>query len=117
MARGELRERERVLARQELFLPCLDLLLPRRRERLHDAIDERTGARVCTRDSLRRDEDGRGVRRRGGSRRSAIEPQREDLLVFVLLALLDNRQLRHLRRWLYVPVVLDVTLVSLSIIR
>jgi hypothetical protein len=60
VARGELCERERVLAGQELLLPGLDLLLPRRRERLHNAIDKGAHVRVGLCDVFRRDEDRGG---------------------------------------------------------
>jgi len=66
VACGELCERERVLAGQELLLPGLDLLLPRRRERLHDAIDKRAHVRVGLCNVFRRNEDRRGGIWRGG---------------------------------------------------
>jgi hypothetical protein len=39
-------------------------------------------------------------------------PQGEDVLVLVLLALLDNRKLRHFRRGLRVNVDLNISAVS-----
>ena len=60
VASGELREGEGVLAGQELFLPRLDRLLPRRGERLHDAVDERADVRLGLRDPFRRGKDGVG---------------------------------------------------------
>jgi hypothetical protein len=63
VACGELREYEHVLPGQEL-LPCLDLLLPGRRERLHDSVDERatlrTDMRLSLHDSFCRGEDSIG---------------------------------------------------------
>lgn len=109
MARGELRECERVLAGQELLLPRLDLLLPRRRERLHDAVDERANVRLSLRDPFRRDQDRVGSiwRCRRGSSGGAVVPQREDVLVLVRLALFNDRKLRHFRRRLCVSGVLN----------
>ena len=99
MARGELVERKRMLARQSFLLPRLDLLLAPGRHRLHDAIDERANVRISLYNAIHRDEN------KGGSIRSrccrgpiAIVPQGENALVLVLLALLDDRKLRNFRR-------------------
>jgi hypothetical protein len=98
VACGELVERKRVLTGQNFFLPRLDLLLTRRRERLHDAIYERANALVGVHDPLRGDGDSCGrVQSRGSRGVIAIVPQSEDVLVLVFLALLEDRKLRHFR--------------------
>lgn len=88
MPNSELLEHERVLARGKLLLPRLDLGLARGRERVHDAVDERLHVRP---------------RRCGGKLRAlqrVARPalERRVVIVFVFLALLDDRELRHLRR-------------------
>ena len=116
MARGELRECERVLAGQELLLPRLDLLLPRRGERLHDAVDERANMRLGLRDPFRRDQDRVGsIWRRSGSSGGAVVSQGEDVLILVRLALFNDRKLRHFRRRLCVSVVLNPCFSSSSL--
>jgi hypothetical protein len=106
-------ERKRVLTGQKFFLPRLDFLLARRRERLHDAIDERASVLVSVRDSFCGDGDGGGGVQSAGSRGAiAIVPQVEDALVLVLLAFLDDRKLRHFRRGLGVNFDLNLSAVS-----
>lgn len=113
MARGELGEQKRVLAGLEFLLPRLDRLLARRRERLHDAVDERANAFVCVRDCFCGDGNAVGGVASGGFHGAiAIVPQGEDVLVLVLLALLDDRKLRHFRRGLRVIVNLNISVVS-----
>jgi hypothetical protein len=106
-------ERKRVLAGQNFLLPRLDLLLPRRRERLHDTVDERASVLVRVRDSFCGDGNGSGGVQSAGSRGAiAIVPQGKDALVLVLLALLDDRKLRHFRGRLRVNVDLNLSAVS-----
>ena len=106
-------ERKRVLAGQKFLLPRLDLLLARRRERLHDAVDKRASVLVSVRDSLCWDGDGGGGVQSARSRGTiAIVPQGEDALVLVLFALLDDRELRHFRRGLRVIVDLNLSAIS-----
>ena len=94
MARGELVKRKRVLAGQNLLLPCLGLLLAPRRHRLHDAIDERADMLVNLHNAIHRDRSRVGsIGSRGCCGAVATLPQGENVLVLVLLALLDDRKL------------------------
>jgi hypothetical protein len=113
VARGELVKRKSVLAGQNFLLPRLDLLLAPRRHRLHDAIYERADVLISLCDAVHRNGN------RGGSIRScgchddiAIVPQGENVLVFVLLALLDDRKLRNFRRGFGVSVGLHLSSVG-----
>jgi hypothetical protein len=99
VARGELLERERMLAGQSFLLPRLDLFLAPRRHRLHDAIDERADVLISLCDAVHRDENiGGSTRSRCCRGAIAIVPQGEIALVLVLLALLDDCKLRNFRR-------------------
>ena len=99
MTRGQLGEREGMLAGEQLLLPCLDGLLARRREGTHDAVDKRFDAQLCGRDCGRV---GRGNVH--GLSTGEVPAQGEDVLVLVLLTLLYDRELRHLRRGLSVVI-------------
>jgi len=98
MPNRELFEHERVLACGELLLPRLDLGLASGRERLHDAVDERLHVRPR----------GRGGELRALQRVARPALERRVVLVLVLLAVLDDRELRHLHRRLGLVALRDV---------
>ena len=114
MARGELVERKRVLARQSFLLPRLDLLLAPRGHRLHDAIDERADVLISLCAAEHRDQNRGGIIWSCCCHRAiAIVPQGENALVLVLLALLDDRKLRNFRRGFCVSVGLHLSSVGI----